>query len=120
MAGRTRSTTRLQAALFLGVGLGISGLGLLAYGTHLFGGLELRSVDRRFAIHFSHRKIEPPRDVVVVGIDDHTVNAFNRRGLRVRPNALPRSMFAGVIDELHKDGAKVIAYDIQFTSQTTD
>jgi adenylate cyclase len=120
VAGRTRSITRLQAALFLGVGLGVSGLGLLAYGTHIFRGLELRSVDRRFAIHFSHHKIETPRDVVVVGIDDHTVNAFNRRRLRVRPNALPRSMFAGVIDQLHKDGAKVIAYDIQFTSRTTD
>jgi adenylate cyclase len=119
MAGKARGTTRLQMALFLGVGLAISGLGLVAYGTHVFRGLEFRSVDRRFAIHFSHRKVEPPRDVVVVGINDDTVNRFNNRRLRVRPNALPRSMFAGVIDRLHKDGARVIAYDIQFTSQTS-
>jgi adenylate cyclase len=106
--------SRLQVALFLGVGLAATGLGLVAFGTSLFRSLELNSVDVRFAI----RGTEPaPENLSVVAIDDETFSVFNTRRERVR-YPFPRSFFAKVINRLDADGAKVIAYDIQFTEET--
>jgi adenylate cyclase len=114
MVARTRSGTRLRVALFLGVGFAATGLALVAYGTNVFRSLELDSVDARFAI----RGDEPrPKEVVVVAIDDETFSDFNSAGLSGR-YPFPRRRFARVIDNLSRDGAKVIAYDIQFTEQT--
>ena len=101
-------------ALFLGVGLAATGLGLVAYGTNLFRSLELNSVDMRFTL----RGEEPaPPDIAVVAIDDDTFSFFNTRRERIR-YPFPRRYFARVIDRLAADGAKVIAYDIQFTEET--
>jgi adenylate cyclase len=114
VAQRTRTGARLRVALFLGVGFAATGLALVAYGTNLFRGLELDSVDVRFAIRGDQPR---PDDVVVVAIDDETFSDFNSAGLTGR-YPFPRRRFARVIDNLAKDGAKVIAYDIQFTEQT--
>jgi len=109
------SRTRLRVALFLAVGMTTTGLALLAYGSHLiapgsgwdvFGGAELSSIDRRFAIR-GERK--PPKDIVVVKIDDTT---FSELGLRW---PFSRSVHARAIKNLKAAGAKVIAYDIQFS-----
>jgi adenylate cyclase len=106
--------SRLQVALFLGVGLAATGLGLVSFGTNLFRSLELNSVDVRFAI----RGEEPaPQNISVVAIDDDTFSFFNNRRERIRW-PFPRSYFATVIDRLDADGAKVIAYDVQFTEET--
>ena len=106
----------MRAALFLGVGLATTGLALVAYGTNVFRELELDTVDARFTI----RGAEPaPTDIVVVAINDDTFSDFNSAGRRVR-FPFPRSDFARVIDRLREDGAKVIAYDIQFTERTSD
>ena len=106
--------SRLQVALFLGVGLAATGLGLVSFGTNLFRSLELNTVDVRFAI----RGAEPvPQNISVVAIDDDTFSFFNSRRERIRW-PFPRSYFATVIDELDADGAKVIAYDVQFTEET--
>jgi adenylate cyclase len=103
---RARSRRRLHAALFLGVGLAATGLGLVAYGTNVFRELELQSVDARFSI----RSAEPaPRDIVVVKIDDVTFGVAQRQFDQFRP------LHAQVIRRLKADGAKVIAYDVQFT-----
>jgi adenylate cyclase len=114
VAQRTRTGTRLRFALFLGVGFAATGLALVAYGTNLFRGLELGSVDVRFAIRGDQPR---PDDVVVVAIDDETFSDFNSAGLEGR-YPFPRKRFARVIDNLAKDDADVIAYDIQFTEQT--
>jgi adenylate cyclase len=114
MAARTRSGTRLRVALFLGVGFAATGLALVAYGTNVLRSLELDSVDARFAIRGDQPR---PEDVVVVAIDDETFSDFNSAGLSGR-YPFPRRRFARVIDNLSNDGAKVIAYDIQFTEQT--
>ena len=111
---QTRSRRRLHVALFLGVGLAATGLGLLAYGTNVFRELELDTVDARFSIR-GERK--PPSQIAVVAIDDITFSNFNSRQENVR-YPFPRRYFAKVIDRLAADGAKVIAYDIQFTEQT--
>jgi adenylate cyclase len=116
MARDTRSKQRLTTALFLGVGAGACGFALLCYGTSIFRGLELSTVDVRFSI----RGTQPvPKDIVVVGVDEETFSAFNSRGVSGRW-PFPRKRFARVIDQLKKDGAKVITYDIQFTEESAD
>jgi adenylate cyclase len=115
MAAQTRSGTRLRIALFLGVGLGMAGLALVAFGTHLFRGLELGTVDVRFS---TRGEQAAPKNIAVVAIDADTFSDFNSAGLAGR-YPFRRRRFARVIDNLSKDGAKVIAYDIQFTEQTT-
>ena len=110
--------TRLRIALFLAVGMTTTGLALLAYGAHLiapgsgwdlFGGAELGSIDRRFAIRGQD---DPPKNIVIVKIDDTTFSELGQRW------PFPRSSHARVIRNLKADGAKVIAYDIQFSEFT--
>ena len=66
--------SRLQAALFLGVGLASTGLGLVAYGTNVFRELELDTVDARFSIRGTETA---PPEIEVVAIDDITFSDFN-------------------------------------------
>jgi adenylate cyclase len=110
----TRSRRRLHVALFLGVGLAATGLGLVAYGTNVLREPELDTVDARFEIRGEQ---PPPEEIEVVAIDDITFSNFNSRQENVR-YPFPRSYFAKVIDRLAADGAKVIAFDIQFTEET--
>jgi CHASE2 domain-containing sensor protein len=79
------------------------------YGTHVFRELDLGTVDWRFSIH---GKTEPA-GFAVVAIDDVTFG-----DLKVYP--LPRRFHARVIDRLKADGAKLIAYDIQFSEPAPD
>jgi adenylate cyclase len=106
MAGPTRSGTRLRVALFLAVGMAMTGLGLVAYGTNVFRDLDLRSVDARFSVRGSQ---SAPSDIVVVKVDDKTFSDLQRRWEDFRP------LHAELIRRLKKDGAKVIVYDVQFT-----
>ena len=103
---QSQGRRRLNIALFLGVGLATTGLGLVAYGTNVFRELDLQTVDARFSI----RGTKPPRkDIVVVRIDDVTFDALDRRWEEFRP------FHARVIRRLKAAGARVIAYDVQFT-----
>jgi adenylate cyclase len=106
MATATRSGTRLRVALFLAVGMAMTGLGLVAYGTNVFHDLDLRSVDARFTIRGEQRA---PSDIVVVKVDDRTFDALQTRWEDFRP------FHARLIRRLKKEGAKVIVYDVQFT-----
>ena len=112
------SRTRLRVALFLAVGMTTTGLALLAYGSHLiapgsgwdvFGGAELSSIDRRFAIRGEQT---PPKNIVVVKIDDTTFSELDKRW------PFTRKVHAQAIKNLKAAGAKVIAYDIQFSEPT--
>jgi adenylate cyclase len=112
------SRTRLRVALFLAVGMTTTGLALLAYGSHLiapgsgwdvFGGAELSSIDRRFAIRGEQT---PPKNIVVVKIDDTTFSELGKRW------PFTRKVHAQAIKNLKAAGAKVIAYDIQFSEPT--
>jgi adenylate cyclase len=108
---QSQSRRRLHIALFLGVGLATTGLGLVGYGTNVFRELDLQSVDARFSI----RGTEPARkDIVVVKVDDVTFDALDRRWEEFRP------FHARVIRRLKEAGAKVIAYDVQFTEPSLD
>ena len=83
--------------------------GLALYSVDAWPGLERATVALRFSVRGAAR----PHDVVVVAIDERTFSAL---GLQW---PFPRSLHGEVIDRLHADGAKAIAYDIQFTEPTT-
>jgi adenylate cyclase len=86
------------AAGSVGVVLAVNAAGAL-------GGAELSSLDLRFHIRGTQT---PRRDVVVVAVDNRTLSALNRQP------PYPRSVHARMIELLHRAGARVIAYDIQF------
>jgi adenylate cyclase len=69
--------------------------------------VELSTIDARLSIRGHHR---PNPNIVFVGVDSRTLSAFGQK--------VPRSVQARVIDRLHRDGAKVIAYDIRFQGPT--
>src|SRR3954471_25069421 len=104
-----RRRRRIRLALLGLVALAAVGLGLAAYYGPLLPEVELASVNARFSIRADEK---PPRDLVVVGVDDTT---FSDTGLRW---PFPRRVHARVIDRLRADGARVIAYDVQFTEAT--
>jgi signal transduction histidine kinase len=72
--------------------------------------LELVSVDARFAVRGT--QAQRARSVVIVGIDERTIDA-----LRTYP--LPRRDYAQALDRLRRDGARLVAIDLQFTEPTT-
>jgi adenylate cyclase len=93
----------------LAVGGSAVALTLVAYGTDVMAPLELQTVDARFSLRGTERHAQDP---VVVAIDDRT---FSELGVQW---PFPRSLHGRVIEALVRSGARVIAYDIQFTEQT--
>ena|SRR5438128_1354848 len=98
---------RLRAAFFLAVGIGMTGLALLTYALGLLGDFERQTVDVRFSI----RGERMPPNLVMVSIDEASLRHLGRWPFR-------RSIHATVIDNLRESGAKVIAFDVQFTEPT--
>ena len=86
-----------------------AGLSIALWATDALENPEFSLVDARFSIRGEQ---DAPADVVVVAIDDKT---FDQLGERF---PFPRSRHAQAIDRLRRAGAKVIAYDIQFTEPT--
>jgi len=111
----TRVTTqqrraRLRLTLFLAAGVAAAGVMLGLYALDALKSLELRSVDTRFSV----RGTQPqPKDLAVVAIDTKTFNDLKIQW------PFPRGRHAKVLDRLRKDGAKAIAFDVQFTEPTT-
>jgi len=83
---------------------------ITAYGFDVLHDSELDTVDARFTVRGDQ---SPPKDVVVVKIDDVTFSDLQQRF------PFPRSVHARLVDRLRREGAKVIAYDVQFTEPTT-
>ena len=102
---------RLRTILFLGVGLALTSLGLVAYATDALRNVELDTVDARFSIRGEQK---PPEDLVVVKIDDVT---FDETGEQW---PFPRSMHGRVIDRIAAEGPAVIAYDVQFSEPSEE
>ena len=88
----------------------MTGFALLAYGVGLLDDYELDTVDARFQIRGAQ---EPPDDVVMVDIDDQSFNQLKLQW------PWPRSLHGKLIDRLDAAGATVIAFDVQFTEETT-
>ncbi|MBW3609377.1 MAG: adenylate/guanylate cyclase domain-containing protein [Actinobacteria bacterium] len=101
-----RKRRRIRMYLLLGVAAATLALGLVAYASEWFERAELDTVDLRFAIRGDQ---PPPNRVVVVGVDDKTFDDLDVQW------PFKRGLHARVMDRLARDGAKVIAYDVQFT-----
>jgi CHASE2 domain-containing sensor protein len=83
-------------------------LGAATYAADAWQRLENDSIDLRFSV----RKPARPSDVVVVAIDDKTFSDLQLQW------PFPRALHAELIDRLHRSGARVIVYDVQFTEPT--
>jgi adenylate cyclase len=102
-------TRRVRTMLLLGAALLCAGLGVTLYLTDALRRVDLGTIDARF----DRRGDNPTPDrVVIVGIDDPTIN---RGGAYTWP--FRRRFHAQVIRNLDRAGAKVIAYDVQFTQE---
>src|SRR3954468_17911280 len=93
---RENRTQRLRVALFIGVGLAMTGIALVAFGFGLLKGQELSSIDTRFSV----RGTQPaPKDIVLVQIDDVTFSDLQVQW------PFPRGIHAEAIRRLKADGA---------------
>lgn len=101
---------RVRAILFIAVGLAATALALAASQVHIARGLELGSVGLRFAIRGNQ---EPPKNVVLVNVDDKTLDDLDLRW------PFRRSVHADLVGRLSKDGAKVIAFDVEFRGRSS-
>jgi adenylate cyclase len=106
---RSRQVRRARLFGLLAVAAVSVGLGVTAYATDLLRTLDLSTVDTRFSIRGTE---ERPDDVAVVKIDDTTFNQLDLQW------PFPRHVHGELIDRLGEAGAKVIAYDVQFTEPT--
>ncbi len=86
------------------------GLGLLAYATGLLYPLEAQSIHARFSIRAARPSLV--KNFVIVQIDEETFNHLQINW------PFPRRYHAVVIDHLLAAGAKLIAFDVQFTQRT--
>jgi adenylate cyclase len=103
-------TRRLRATLLLAAALTITAAGLAAQAAHVLQRFDLSTVNLRFSL----RGTQPaPKGIVLVAIDDKTYNT------PPKPTwPFDRHDHAKVLRNLAKAGAKVIAYDVQFTEQS--
>ncbi len=110
--GRWRgSRRRLRVLMFLATAFVLTGAVLTAYALDAVRDLDLDTVDARFTIRGEQ---QPPRDIVVVAIDDVSFDELRERW------PFPRSLHAKAIDALRRGGARAIAYDVQFTEPTSE
>ena len=104
---RARRAPALWVLLVGGLALAI---GCTLHATGALHRLELLTVDVRFDTRGAQ---PPPEDIVIVGMDDRTFSDYP-----FVPYPLPRGYHARVIRRLAAAGAKVIAYDVQFTERS--
>ena len=105
MTGRRRS--RAVAILMAGIfAAGVAGAADLG---RLLPGLEQESLQQRF----ERRDATRAPNMLVVAVDDKTFADLQLQW------PFPRRWHARAIDRLRRAGARVIAYDVQFTEQTT-
>jgi adenylate cyclase len=106
-----RRARKLRTLLLLAAALVVVGVALALNFTHALQRLEYTTVNERFNIRGQQK---PPSDVVVVAIDDKSFEELNTRW------PFRRKLHAQVIRNLTRAGAKVIAYDVQFTEADAD
>lgn len=99
--------SRLSKAVILGFLTGIVGLGvsLLPFGVDLE---ENVGLDLLFNLRGTN---QPPSDVIVVSIDQKSAEHLN---ISKDPRKWPRSLHARLTENLVKEGARVVAFDLIF------
>jgi adenylate cyclase len=102
---------RFRRQLLLVVGLAAAVLAVGGYELGVFERVELATLDSRFGV----RGERPEPRLVTVDIDERTRVAYPDQRY-----PFPRRFDAKVIDALRRDGARLIAYDVEFTEATTE
>ena len=99
--------SRLSKAIILGFLTGVVGLGvgLTPFGLDLEENIGL---DLLFTLRGAR---QPPSDVIIVSIDRKSAENLN---VSQAPRKWPRSLHARLIENLFKEGARVIAFDLIF------
>ncbi len=98
----------LHLCVLVAVAALAAGACVIAYLSGAWTGLENASVSTRFQL----RGAAKPHELLIVGIDDTTLNSLNMRW------PFPRRFDARAIEILHAEGARTIVYDVQFTQPT--
>jgi adenylate cyclase len=98
-----------RKVLFIAVGVAMTAVSVFLFQIDALGRQELQTVDKRFQLRGAQAA---PADLVLVEIDDRTFARLHHRF------PFPRSWHAAVIDRLRRDGARVIAYDVQFSEES--
>jgi CHASE2 domain-containing sensor protein/tRNA A-37 threonylcarbamoyl transferase component Bud32 len=93
----------------MGVGLLAAALALAAHATGLLARPERTTIDARFSIRGPQRA---PRAIVLVAIDQDSLAGLPRF-------PFPRTLYVPAIKRLHADGARVLAFDIEFNRPTS-
>lgn len=109
--GGNRRTHRLRALLLLSAAFFCVAIPLVMEVAGVLKRLELSTIDTRFGVRGS---TGPPPDVVLVAFDDATFDELEEQW------PFDRKHHAKAIRELKQAGAKVIAYDVQFTEPSDD
>lgn len=112
---RRRAWQRRKRLLLAAVTAVTIALGIVAYAISLLYPLEAHSINVRFSIRGPRPALV--KDFVVVGVDEPSFNYFNNHNMAAHW-PFPRRYHAVVIDHLRAAGAKVIAFDVEFTQQT--
>jgi adenylate cyclase len=117
---RRRAWLRRKRLLLAAVTVATVGLGVLAYATDVLYPLEAQSVDARFAVRGARPSLV--KDFVVVAVGETTFDYFGNLHAK-NPSVqyqwpFPRRYHAIVIDHLLAAGARLIAFDVQFTEPT--
>jgi CHASE2 domain-containing sensor protein len=111
LSGEVRAVSRGSLAKLAAVAVVSSLAALAADRTGIGEGLELESVDARFSIRGEQ---PPPADVVLVVVDEQTLDQLDLRW------PFPRSRHARVIRRVAAAKPSAIAVDLQFTERTKD
>ena len=101
---------RRQRLLLLVSGLIAAALGMFVHESGALRRQELDTVDVRFSVRGVRA---PPPDIVLVLIDERTLQALGTR------YPFPRRHHARMLDRLRSARARVIAYDVSFTEPTS-
>ncbi|HTQ67425.1 MAG TPA: CHASE2 domain-containing protein [Solirubrobacteraceae bacterium] len=99
-----------HAWLLVGVALLAAGAGVVGLLTGAWTAVENATVNARFSL----RPAQHPHNVVVVGIDDRSLEALARHW------PLPRSVDALAIEMLRREHARTIVYDAQSIKPTAE
>jgi adenylate cyclase len=105
---RQRRDRHLRAVFFLVVAAATVGLALLLYTFAVLNDFERQTLDARFSL----RGARPPKNVVVVAIDNESLLRLNARF------PFRRRIYAPLLDNLRRDGARLVVFDIEFNDPT--
>ncbi len=106
-----------RVLLLLAVAALAGAAAVVVHQRHALRRAEQLALDARYAIRGTDR--QKVAGIVLVNVDDRTFSEFRDEG-RESQWPFPRRFHARVIDRLRRAGARVIAFDVQFTERTKE